>query len=208
VSAASELVELVERAGAAERAVLAARWKDRSEVERMVRTVQRAADEQQERDRRVGGPNPIAPKTQEGGATDTGRAMTLAVPTHADAARAEAEAVTAVAVARHALLDAHLAVLNARLARIDAGEDEPDAATVDGHTPLAGRNAVSRHGPALAHGLRGEIHYILTRKPRSVVKTLAISLALGLLYLGFIRSSSRTPDSACSRTSVSGPSPW
>ena len=153
----------------------------------MVRTVQRAADEQQERDRRVGGPNPIAPKTQEGGATDTGRAMTLAVPTHADAARAEAEAVTAVAVARHALLDAHLAVLNARLARIDAGEDEPDAATVDGHTPLAGRNAVSRHGPALAHGLRGEIHYILTRKPRSVVKTLAISLALGLLYLGFIR---------------------
>jgi hypothetical protein len=46
---------------------------------------------------------------------------------------------------------------------------------------------VSRHGPALAHGLRGEIGYILTRKPRSVVKSLAISVAMGLLYLGFIR---------------------
>jgi hypothetical protein len=47
---------------------------------------------------------------------------------------------------------------------------------------------VCRHGPALAHGLSGEIDYILTRKPRSVVKSLAIGLALGLLYLGFIRA--------------------
>jgi hypothetical protein len=79
-------------------------------------------------------------------------------------------------------------VLKARLAMIDAGETEPGAtAAVAGHAPLTGRNAVSRHGPALAHGLRGEINYILTRKPRSVVRSLAISLALGLLYLGFIR---------------------
>jgi hypothetical protein len=102
--------------------------------------------------------------------------VTLAPASHAEAARAEAEAAAAVAVARRALYDAHLAVLNARLARIDAGEEEPDAATVDGHTPLAGRNAVSRHGPALAHGLRGEIHYILTRKPRSVVKSLLLPI--------------------------------
>ena len=86
-----------------------------------------------------------------------------------------------------ALTDAALAVLQARLARIDAGEDEPDAATVDGHVPLHGRNPVSRHGPALAHGLTGEIKYVLTRKPRSTVKSLAITLAMGLLYLGFIR---------------------
>ena len=56
-----------------------------------------------------------------------------------------------------------------------------------GYTPLHGRNAVSRHGPALAHGLRGEIKYVLTRKPRTTVKSLAITLALGLLYLGYIR---------------------
>lgn len=106
---------------------------------------------------------------------------------HADAARAEADALAAVTVARLALLEAHLAVLDARLSRIDAGEAEPAAAAVDGQVPLPGHNAVSRHGPALAHGLRGEIEYILARKPRSVVKNLAISLAMGLLYLGFIR---------------------
>ena len=53
--------------------------------------------------------------------------------------------------------------------------------------PLHGRNPVSRHGPALAHGVTGEIKYILTRKPRATMKSLAITLALGLLYLGFIR---------------------
>ena len=85
------------------------------------------------------------------------------------------------------MTDAMLAVVQARLARIDAGEDDPDAATVDGHVPLHGRNPVSRHGPALAHGVTGEIKYILTRKPRSVIKSLAIGLAMGLLYLGWIR---------------------
>ena len=106
---------------------------------------------------------------------------------HDDAARAEADAAAAVTVARLALLDAHLAVLDARLARIDAGEAEPEAAAVDGHVPLPGRNAVARHGPALAHGLGGEIRYMLARKPRSIVNSLAIGLALGLGYLGFIR---------------------
>ena len=95
--------------------------------------------------------------------------------------------MAAVGVARMALTDAALAVLQARLARIQAGEDEPDSAAIDGHVPLHGRNPVSRHGPALAHGLTGEISYVLTRKPRNTVKSLAIALALGLLYLGFIR---------------------
>jgi len=78
-------------------------------------------------------------------------------------------------------------VLQARLARIQAGEDEPDAAAVDGHVPLHGRNPVSRHGPALAHGVTGEIKYVLTRKPRNTMKPLAIAFALGLLYLGYLR---------------------
>ncbi|WP_433782609.1 hypothetical protein ACQPX6_22395 [Actinomycetospora sp. CA-101289] len=90
-------------------------------------------------------------------------------------------------VARLALLEAHLAVLDARLARLDAGEAEPEAAAVDGHVPLQGRNAVARHGPALAHGLGGEIRYMLARKPRSILTSLAVGLALGLGYLGFIR---------------------
>jgi hypothetical protein len=68
-----------------------------------------------------------------------------------------------------------------------AGEDDEDSAAIDGYTPLHGRNPVGRHGPALAHGLRGEIKYVLTRKPRTTVKSLAITLALGLLYLGYIR---------------------
>ena len=86
---------------------------------------------------------------------------------HQAAAQAELDAVAAVGIARMALTDAAQAVLQARLARIQAGEDEPDSAAVEGHVPLHGRNAVSRHGPALAHGLTGEIKYVLARKPRN-----------------------------------------
>ena len=85
---------------------------------------------------------------------------------HQAAAQAELDAVAAVGIARMALTDAAQAVLQARLARIQAGEDEPDSAAVEGHVPLHGRNAVSRHGPALAHGITGEIKYVLTRTPR------------------------------------------
>ncbi len=107
--------------------------------------------------------------------------------TAAQAADAERNAAAAVMVARMALSEAQYGVLQARLARIDAGEDDPEAATVDGHVPLHGRNSVSRHGPALARGVHGEIDYMLRRKPRTIVRSLAISLAMGLLYLGFIR---------------------
>jgi hypothetical protein len=106
---------------------------------------------------------------------------------HQAAAQAELDAVAAVGIARMALTDAAQAVLQARLARIQAGEDESDSAAVEGHVPLHGRNAVSRHGPALAHGITGEIKYVLTRKPRSTVKSLGITLGLGLLYLGYLR---------------------
>jgi hypothetical protein len=220
MSAVDDLTELVERAGAAERAALASKWKKRADVEALSRKVRRAIDEQRDLERRSGavaepagrrarlraafldvGSDPAARPAVVARASDSeadaspphpaaGPADAAVEPAragHAEAARAEADAVTAVTVARLALLEAHLAVLTARLARLDAGEAEPEAAAVDGLTPLQGRNAVSRHGPALAHGLRGEIEYILTRKPRSVVKSLAISLALGLLYLGFIR---------------------
>ena len=111
------------------------------------------------------------PSTQEGpGDGDTGQTVPRRL-SHQAAARAELDAVAAVGVARMPLTDAALAVLQARLARIQAGEDQPDSEmdseTVDGHVPLHGRNAVSRHGPALAHGLTGEIKYVLARKPRN-----------------------------------------
>jgi len=207
--AIDDLTELVEKAAAAERTALASKWKERPDVEKMVQKVRKNAENQRtelrthiNRDQLSSrwvsltedyldlGEQEFLPTVDpaeahaqvpaESGAA--GRRLS-----HAAAAQAERDAVAAVELARLALNDAALAVLQARLARIDAGEDDPDAAAVDGHVPLHGRNPVSRHGPALAHGVTGEINYILTRKPRSVVKSLAITLAMGLLYLGFIR---------------------
>ncbi|HEY2221464.1 hypothetical protein [Actinomycetospora sp.] len=202
MSAVDDLTELVERAGAAERAALASRWKERTDVDALRRRVQGAITEQHELERLSSGPvlsdrrarlrgafldgRPDTPEPRPHEATGPGSDPPPTVG-HADAARAESDAAAAVTVARLALLEAHLAVLDARLARIDAGDAEPGAATIDGHATLQGRNAVTRHGPALAHGVRGEIVYMLSRKPRSIIKSLAIGLALGVLYLGFIR---------------------
>ncbi|HEY0815199.1 MAG TPA: hypothetical protein VGE11_18165 [Pseudonocardia sp.] len=183
MAAVDDLSELVERASAAERAALAAKWKGRSDVDALRRRVRRVIDEQRDVERRSTSPAGISARR-----SGIRAAMLIGDPDATEAAQTEVDAVVAVTIARLALLEAHLAVLDARLARIDAGDAEPAAAAVDGHVPLAGRNAVSRHGPALAHGVRGEIGYILTRKPRTVVRSLAISLAMGLLYLGFLRA--------------------
>lgn len=203
MSAVDDLTELVERAGAAERAALASKWKERADVGSLRSHVRTVIGEQHELERLSTGPEPSDRRARLRAAfldhpldeavpsvpdpAGGGNGTRSAVVGHADAARAETDAQAAVTVARLALLEAHLAVLDARLARIDAGEAEPEAAAVDGHAPLTGRNAVTRHGPALANGVRGEIAYMLARKPRSIVKSLAVGLALGLLYLGFIR---------------------
>ncbi|MBN9734142.1 MULTISPECIES: hypothetical protein [unclassified Pseudonocardia] len=200
MSAVDELTELVERAGAAERAALASRWKERADVDALRRHVRRAIAAQHESERLSTGPAPSARRARHLAAFlddpdapgDTGRPPVeadgpLPAVTAEDAVRAETDALAAVSAARLALLDAHLAVLDARVARIDAGDGDPGAVAVDGHTPLTGRNAVTRHGPALAHGLSGEIRYMLTRRPRSILRSLAVTLALGLGYLGFIR---------------------
>ena len=217
MAAVDDLTELVERAAAAEKSGLASKWKDEADVQSLIRRARRAAEEQRQAVSLDTDPERLSPrwaglrqtyldlgaqpalpgqepsmldsdsdsdKDGDGDGDGDGAARRLS---HQAAAQAELDAVAAVGVARMALTDAALAVLQARLARIQAGEDEPDSAAVDGHVPLHGRNAVSRHGPALAHGLTGEIKYVLTRKPRNTVKSLAITLALGLLYLGFIR---------------------
>jgi hypothetical protein len=208
MAAVDELTELVERAAAAEKSALASKWKAQSDVQALIRRTRAAAEEQRQAVRldtdpdrlsprwgalrhkyldlgaqsALPGQEPLAQVGPDGERDGASRQLS-----HQAAAQAERDAVAAVGIARMALTDAALAVLQARMARIQAGEDEPDAEAIDGYVPLHGRNAVSRHGPALAHGLRGEIKYVLTRKPRTTVKSLAITLALGLLYLGYIR---------------------
>jgi hypothetical protein len=211
MAAVDDLTELVERAAAAEKSALASKWKDEPDVQSLIRRSRAAAEEQRQAvrlaadrlsPRWVGlrqnyldlgaqsalpGQEPSAQERPDDGKADgDGEGATRRL-SHQAAAQAELDAVAAVGVARMALTDAALAVLQARLARIQAGEDQPDSAAIDGHLPLHGNNAVSRHGPALAHGVTGEIKYVLTRKPRNTIKALAIALALGLLYLGYIR---------------------
>jgi hypothetical protein len=206
-----DLTELVERAAVVEKTALSSKWKDESDVQGLIRKTRKAAEEQRQAVRldiepdqlsprwarlqhnyldlealpALPGQQPPAPESPDnadGHADGVARRLS-----HQAAAQAELDAVAAVGVARMALTEAAQAVLQARLARIQAGEDEPDAAAVDGHVPLHGRNPVSRHGPALAHGVSGEIKYVLTRKPRTTVRSMGIAVGLGLLYLGYLR---------------------
>ena len=213
MAAIDDLTELVERAAAAEKSALASKWKDEPDVQSLIRRTRTAAEEQRQAVRldtdparlssrwaglrqnyldlgaqpALPGQEPSAQERPDDGDRDGDGDSAARRLSHQAAAQAELDAVAAVGVARMALTDAALAVLQARLARIQAGEDQSDSAAIDGHVPLHGNNAVSRHGPALAHGVTGEIKYVLTRKPRNTIKALAIALALGLLYLGYIR---------------------
>ncbi|MET7991988.1 hypothetical protein ABZU76_13840 [Amycolatopsis sp. NPDC005232] len=200
MAAVDDLVELVQRAAAAEKNAMAAKWKGEDDVRRMIGKACAASEEQRREMHRDVDPARLSPEwarlrqTHVDAEPQEDRAEAVAYQTvthetvtHEDAAQAERDGVAAVAIARMALTDAARAVLEARLARIRAGEDEPGAVAVDGHVPLHGSNAVSRHGPALAHGLAGEIRYVLTRKPRKSVKALGVAFGLGLLYLGYLR---------------------
>ena len=213
MAAVDDLSELVERAAAAEKSALASKWKEESDVQGLIRRMRKAAEEQRQAVsldtdlRRLSprwaglrqnyldlGAQPALPGQEpsaqdslaheSGGSPADGSARRLS---HQAAAQAEQDAMAAVGIARIALTDAALAVLQSRLARIQAGEDQPESATVDGHVPLHGRNPVSRHGPALAQGITGEIKYVLTRKPRTTVRSMGIAVGLGLLYLGYLR---------------------
>jgi len=213
MAAVDDLSELVERAAAAEKSALASKWKEESDVQGLIRRMRKAAEEQRQAVsldtdvRRLSprwaglrqnyldlGAQPALPGQEpsaqdsadheSGGSPDDGNAQRLSQQA---AAQAEQDAMAAVGIARIALTDAALAVLQSRLARIQAGEDQPESATVEGHVPLHGRNPVSRHGPALARGVTGEIKYVLTRKPRTTVRSLGIAVGLGLLYLGYLR---------------------
>jgi hypothetical protein len=211
MAAIDDLTELVERAAVVEKTALSSKWKEESDVQGLIRKTRKAGEEQRQAVRldtepdRLSprwarlqhnyldlealpelpgqqSPAPESPDNADGHADGVARRLS-----HQAAAQAELDAVAAVGVARMALTEAAQAVLQARLARIQAGEDEPDAAAVDGHVPLHGRNPVSRHGPALAHGVSGEIKYVLTRKPRTTVRSMGIAVGLGLLYLGYLR---------------------
>jgi hypothetical protein len=211
MAAIDDLTELVERAAVVEKTALSSKWKEESDVQGLIRKTGKAAEEQRQAVRLDTDPDRLSPRWArlQQNYLDLGELPALpgqepaaeASPdnagghgdavarrlSHQAAAQAELDAVAAVGVARMALTEAAQAVLQARLARIQAGEDEPDAAAVDGHVPLHGRNPVSRHGPALAHGVSGEIKYVLGRKPRNTVRSMGIALGLGLLYLGYLR---------------------
>ena len=213
MAAVDDLSELVERAAAAEKSALASKWKEESDVQGLIRRMRKAAEEQRQAVsldtdlRRLSprwaalrqnyldlgaqpalpGQEPSAQDRPDHEGEDSPDDRTAQRLSHQAAAQAEQDAMAAVGIARIALTDAALAVLQSRLARIQAGEDQPESATVDGHVPLHGRNPVSRHGPALAQGITGEIKYVLTRKPRTTVRSMGIAVGLGLLYLGYLR---------------------
>jgi hypothetical protein len=211
MAAMDDLTELVERAAVVEKTALSSKWKEESDVQGLIRKTRKAAEEQRQEVSLDTDPQRLSPRwaslqqnyldlgaqpalpgqeppSQQSPDDEDGSGVGVARRlSHQAAAQAELDAVAAVGIARMALTDAAQAVLQARLARIQAGEDAPDAAVVDGHVPLHGRNPVSRHGPALAHGVSGEIKYVLTRKPRTTVRSLGIAVGLGLLYLGYLR---------------------
>ena len=213
MAAVDDLSELVERAAAAEKSALASKWKEESDVQGLIRRMRKAAEEQRQAVsldtdlRRLSprwaalrqnyldlgaqpalpGQEPSAQDRPDHEGEDSPDDRTAQRLSHQAAAQAEQDAMAAVGIARIALTDAALAVLQSRLARIQAGEDQPESATVEGHVPLHGRNPVSRHGPALAQGITGEIKYVLTRKPRTTVRSMGIAVGLGLLYLGYLR---------------------
>ncbi|MEP6563041.1 MAG: hypothetical protein ABJD68_18420, partial [Nakamurella sp.] len=60
-------------------------------------------------------------------------------------------------------------------------------AGVRGYRPLPPGGLVVRHGKALGEDVGTEFHHVLARRPRSILVKLAISLGLGLAYLGVIR---------------------
>jgi hypothetical protein len=210
MAAIDDLTELVERAAVVEKTALSSKWKEESDVQGLIRRTRKAAEEQRQEVSLDTDPDRLSPRwaslqqnyldlgaqpalpgqeppSQQSPADEDGSGVGVARRlSHQAAAQAELDAVAAVGIARMALTDAAQAVLQARLARIQAGEDQPDVAAVDGHVPLQGRNPVSRHGPALAHGVSGEIKYVLTRKPRTTVRSLGIAVGLGLLYLGYL----------------------
>ena len=217
MAAIDDLTELVERAAVVEKTALSSKWKEESDVQGLIRRTRKAAEEQRQEVSLDTDPHRLSPRwaslqqnyldlgaqpalpgqepsaeespdnaVADGFGEEVGDGVARRL-SHQAAAQAELDAVAAVGIARMALTDAAQAVLQARLARIQAGEDQPDAAAVDGHVPLHGRNPVSRHGPALAHGVSGEIKYVLTRKPRTTVRSLGIAVGLGLLYLGYLR---------------------
>ena len=167
MAAIDDLTELVERAAAAEKSALASKWKDEPDVQSLIRRSRKAAEEQRQAVRLDTDPDRLSPRwaglrqnyldlgaqpalpgqelsaqerPDDGDADGVGDGATRRL-SHQAAAQAELDAVAAVGVARMALTDAALAVLQARLARIQAGEDQPDAAAIDGHAPLHGNNA-------------------------------------------------------------------
>lgn len=103
------------------------------------------------------------------------------------AAQAEVDADAAVSVARLALIEAQRAVLLARATALRAGDSAAVTGTVRGYRPLPPGHPGLTHGRELRAGVGRELGTVLRSRPRSILVKLAISLGLGLAYLGFVR---------------------
>src|SRR3954452_4646754 len=123
MAAVDDLTELVERAAAAEKTVLTAKWKDEPDVQALIRKTRKAAEEQRQEVALDADPGRLSPRwaglrqnyldlgaqpalpgqeptTQQGNDPADGAAPQLS---HEAAAQAELDAVAAVGVARMAL---------------------------------------------------------------------------------------------------------
>ena len=96
-----------------------------------------------------------------------------------------AAALDAVRAAEVAAEDAYRAVIDTQLlaAELDEATGSMKARRRQGSVA---RSAARRRSD-IKQGVADELRYLLTRKPRTLLKTLLISLASGLLYLGWVR---------------------
>ena len=96
-----------------------------------------------------------------------------------EAARAAAEKVR---LAFDAVDEAHSAVLQAQLTAAGEVAAGPDA----GRRPRVPAG-VRTHGSALVAAVRSEVRFLVSRKPRKVLRALAIAVLAGAAYLAWIR---------------------
>ena len=212
MAAIDDLTELVERAAAAEKSALASKWKDEPDVQSLIRRSRTAAEEQRQAVRldtiRIGCPHAGRVCGERSRPWSPTRA---AGPGALGAGAPRRRNVDGDGGGRHSAVESsgRGAGGAGRGGRGRGGPDGPDRCSAGrvagqvgphpggrGPAGLGGdrrSRAAARSqrrqpdGPALADGVTGEIKYELTRKPRNTIKALAIALALGLLYLGYLR---------------------
>ena len=123
------------------------------------------------------------PSNPSGAAAE--KAAVLAADADVRLQAARTAAVDAVRAAEDATETAYRAVIEAQLlaAEIDEARGTEKIRRKQGSVA----RSAARYRGDIMHGVADEIRYLLTRKPRTVLKTLAISFVSGMAYLVWIR---------------------